>query len=242
MTYTYAKSIDEGSGLSSGDNLYGTVRTNYWDPLMNRGLSQFDLRHNFATNFTYNIPLAENLTGMAGALAKGWQVNGIVSVSSGFPLTLEDGGPNRARRDPIGANDFMRPNLIPNGDQNPVLGGPDQYFDPSQFVPSYCSGSRVCFSGEPDYRPGYYGNLGRNTLISPGLATFDFSIAKNTPLTEQKRIQFRTEIFNLFNRPNFGPPLLAPFLSSGQRDANVGRIEDTRTSARQIQFGLKFLF
>jgi hypothetical protein len=242
MTYTFAKAIDEGSGLSSGDNLYTTVRTNYWDRKMDRGLTSFDLRHNFASNFTYHVPLGPNLSGVTGAIVKGWQINGILSLSSGFPLSVNDGGLRNVQLNRIGATDYMRPNLIQGGDNNPVLGGPDKYFDAEQFVPSYCRGGRLCFTGEPDFQPGYLGNLGRNTLISPGLATFDFSLFKNFPVKEGMQFQFRAEMFNLFNRPNFAPPNLSPFLTSGQRNPAVGQITSTRTSARQIQFGLKFIF
>jgi hypothetical protein len=123
-----------------------------------------------------------------------------------------------------------------------VLGGPDLYYDPTQFVSSTCTGARVCRAGDPDYREGYFGNLGRNTLTGPGLATFDFSLNKNFRLTEEKRLQFRSEFFNLFNHANFALPDFDPFLSSGARDSQAGRITSTNTTARQIQFALKFIF
>jgi len=126
------------------------------------------------------------------------------------------------------------------------LGGPDLYYDVTQFVPSVCIGTRDtaagCRAGQPDYRVGYFGNLGMNTVTGPGLVTFDFSLNKDIQLTEGKRLQFRSEFFNLFNRANFGLPDTTPFLSNGNRDLEAGRITSTRTSARQIQFGLKFLF
>ena len=89
---------------------------------------------------------------------------------------------------------------------------------------------------------GYFGNLGYNTLTAPGLATFDFSVLKNVNVGESKRLQFRAEFFNLFNRVNFGLPAASPFLSSGARDPQAGKITETRTTARQIQFGLKLIF
>ena len=120
----------------------------------------------------------------------------------------------------------LRVNLIPGGDSNPVLGGPDKYFDTSQFAPS---------------EEGYFGTLGRNTLISPGLATMDFSVQKNFQLLESHRVQFRAEFFNLFNRPNFGTPVTTIF-TNGVLTSDAGRINSTRGSARQIQFGLRYSF
>ncbi|MBI4479167.1 MAG: TonB-dependent receptor [Acidobacteria bacterium] len=245
MTYAYSKAIDEGSAVSGNDNLYGSIRSIFfWDNHMNRGLSQFDIRNNFTANFTYRVPSAQDLTGVVGVLVNGWQVNGILTLSSGFPLTVTDGGPNSVRQNRIGDNTGTRPNLIPNGDNNPVLGGPDKYYDDSQFVSSYCQGSVQCAANasDPNFAPGYYGNLGRSTLISPGLATVDFSLFKNFRVTEGTQLQIRAEMFNLFNRPNFGEPDTSPFNSNGTRDLQTGRIQNTRTPARQIQFGLKFLF
>jgi hypothetical protein len=92
---------------------------------------------------------------------------------------------------------------------------------------------------------GFWGNLGMNTLIGPSLATFDFSLNKNFPLTEEMRIQFRSEFFNLFNTPNFFlPPTgnLRPYRANGAPNPTAGRIDDVRTSPREIQFGLKFIF
>ena len=150
-------------------------------------------------------------------------------------------------------------NLINGGDDDPVLGGPDRYYDPTQFLPSQL---------------GRFGTVGRNTLIGPGLATVDLSLFKNFNFGEGLSLQFRTEFFNIFNRANFGDPDTSPFRSStagylpgvtedsggtlglggcdnfvgGQpiceirRDSNAGRITRTTTNNRQIQFGLKFIF
>ena len=132
--------------------------------------------------------------------------------------------------------------LLQRRNAQETRGGPDLYYDPTQFVSSTCTGARDCRAGDPDYRVGYFGNLGYNTVTAPGLATFDFSLNKNFRLTEEKRLQFRAEFFNLFNRVNFALPDSTPFLSTGARDIQAGKITETRTTARQIQFGLKFIF
>ena len=145
-------------------------------------------------------------------------------------LSVFDNSNAQNRR--IGTREALRADLIPGGDTSPVLGGPDQYYDPTQFVNSQI---------------GFFGNLGRNTLISPGLATVDFSVFKDFQISEGSNLQFRTETFNLFNRANFATPDMTPFSSSStpdnlRRDNGAGSITRTRTPGRQIQFGLRFTF
>jgi len=226
MSYNFSKAIDDGSGVTSGgDGLPENSRGIYfWDMHLKRGLSAFDIRNSFSANFTYEVPTAD-LSGVGGALVNGWQINGIVSISDGTPVSIRDS--SDLQNDIIGDNEYLRVNLIPGGDNNPVLGGPDQYYDPNQFELSTL---------------GRFGNLGKTTLITPGIATFDFSLFKNFDVTEGSRFQFRGEFFNLFNRANFQTPDVTPFKSSGKRDSDAGEIENTRTKARTIQLALKFIF
>jgi hypothetical protein len=79
-------------------------------------------------------------------------------------------------------------------------------------------------------------------VILPGIATVDFSLIKRFSVTENNRLEFRAEFFNLFNHTNFGFPLMVPFTSQGRVDGAAGQIVATRTPARQIQFGLKYTF
>jgi hypothetical protein len=88
------------------------------------------------------------------------------------------------------------------------------------------------------------GNLGRNSLIGPGLMDLDFAVLKNFPIrqiSESARVQFRAEIFNILNRANFAPPIAneTVFDQSGNVVPGAGAINETTTSSRQIQFGLK---
>ena len=94
---------------------------------------------------------------------------------------------------------------------------------------------------------GFYGNLGRNTVISPGLANFDFAVVKNTALTETKSLQFRAEAFNVFNRANFNRPgplteSIRLFNQSGAVVPSAATIRSTLTDSRQIQLGVKITF
>jgi hypothetical protein len=109
-----------------------------------------------------------------------------------------------------------------------ILGNPNQWFNPAAFLP-------------PPNNSGFYGNLGRDTLIGPSLATWDFSALKNTPIRERLTLQFRAEFFNLLNRANFNTPNAVVFTPTGV-SPTAGLITSTSTTSRQIQFGLKLLW
>ncbi len=109
-----------------------------------------------------------------------------------------------------------------------ILDSPTQYFNPNAFVAPAA---------------GTYGNVGRDTLIGPGIAQLDFSALKNTTLTERIKLQFRAEFFNILNHANFGTPNPVVFTSASTTPApTAGVITSTSTASRQIQFGLKLLF
>jgi hypothetical protein len=223
--FTYSKAVDDGSGVTSGgDELQQGQRGIYaWDTYMKRGLSALDTRRAFSFNAAYELPLGRQLTGAAGVIGKGWQLNGVVTLLDGYALTVQEESAAQIAR--IGDDEDLRPDLIPGGNNNPTTGNPERYFDLSQFTPS---------------RPGFFGNVGRNTVISPGLANVDLSIFKNTDI-ENARLQFRVEMFNLFNRANFGNPDMTAFID-GRPNPTAGRITQTRSPARQIQLGLRFTF
>jgi hypothetical protein len=239
LAYNYSKSTDQGSGVTSGgDELPDGQRgIYYWDMHLKKQLSGFDIRNTFSSNFSYDLPF--KMGGAAGAVLGGWQVTGILTLNDGHPLSIFD--VNSVQDAQIGESENLRVNLINGGNNNPVLGGPDKYYDPSQFVPSTCQGNRVCRPGDADYIPGYFGTLGGGTLTSPGLATLDFTLAKSFQFKESQRIQFRAEFFNLFNRANFGPPEQNAF-NENVPNPEAGRIDSTSGSARQIQLTLRYTF
>jgi hypothetical protein len=236
--YTLSKSVDDASsGLGRSEFNNGQQRTSDpFDHKRDRGLSSFDVRQNFVLNFTAEIPAnAANIfpKPFFNKFFGGWQMNGIVTLSSGTPFTpiiISD-------IDGDGTDDNeQRPNLRQGSSNNPVTGRVEQWFDPAAFE-SLPAGTR--------------GNLGRNTIIGPGLATFDFSLAKKFPVTkfsENFNVQFRAEIFNLFNRANFAIPSrsnLEIFTTAGANAKplpNVGRITSTATTSRQLQFALRMSF
>ena len=254
VAYNYAHVIDQGSGVTqTGEALpEGQRGAYYWDTHMKRGPAAFDIKHNFVTNFSYEPTFGQNLTGLGGVIAKGWQLNGVVSLIGGHPLTVLD-NTNADQRARIGEDsENVRANLVPGGNNNPVLGGPDRYYDTSPFLPSDCRGGQYCLErdsqgvlrGNPalGYQLGFFGTLGRGTVRAPGLATVDFSVFKNFNVSESNQVQFRAEFFNFFNRVNFHTPEMTAFNSEGGLNPTAGRITRTRTPARQIQFALKYIF
>lgn len=225
VSYTLAKSVDDSSGeLGRVEFNNGQSRTS--DPfnrLRDRGLSSFDVRQNLTANFTWEPPWRR---------ARGWQLNGIATFTSGIPFTpiiVPD-------LDQDGSDDNeQRPNLKPGASKNPVLGRPEQWFDPSGFE-SIARGTR--------------GNLGRNTITGPGVAMLDWSVARTfvLPKWERLRLQLRAESFNLMNRTNFASPSRANleiFNEAGPAAkplASVGRLTSTVTTARQTQLALRLSF
>jgi hypothetical protein len=112
-----------------------------------------------------------------------------------------------------------------------ILGNPGQWFNPNAFLAPANVAANL----------GFYGNVGRDTLIGPGLATWDFSALKDTRIRERLSLEFRAEIFNLLNRANFNTPNGVAFTPSGV-SPTAGAITSTSTTSRQVQFGLKLLW
>ncbi len=233
-SYTFSKSVDDSSVTFSNAEFTNTQANPFpFIRKLNRGLSDFDIRHAFVFNFTWDLPVPQ-LSGAARALLNGWQVGSIISASSGIPFSVGlAGDPARTLTRRRGLRSGQRPNLNPGFSNNPRVGDPNRWFDPAAF-------------SFPE--PGTLGNLGRNTLIGPGLATLDLVLVKNSyirSISESFNVQFRFEAFNLFNRANFNNPgggQLQIFDARGRLISDPGRISSTLTSSRQIQFGLKFIF
>ncbi len=229
ISYTYSKA--NGDGEDGGNE--GAMRQVANDRAGSRARTAFDLTHNAVIHFVYEIPFGKSLTGITGALLKGWQTNGILSLRSGFPWTPT-----------VGSND-----LNTGGDGTPVR--PDRlldgrledptrslWYDPSAFQRVNCN-----IASRPDLC--HYGNAGRNIMTSPGQRNIDFSLFKNFVVTERVKVQFRAEAFNATNTPYFGQPNNLGFVSlaSVTPDApRVGEIRSLRAAMRVMQFGLKLSF
>jgi hypothetical protein len=243
-SYTFSKSIDYNSRTNQGI----TVQDSY-NALGDRGLSDFDVRHRFVINTIYELPFKGN------RLVAGWQLSAIVQAQSGNPLTILSGSPAAIAGTPIPGINInaltgvatIRPDVIGPID---VTGNPDHWFsntvcDPRS--PAGCPAGSV-FALPVAFVNGknviHFGNLGRNTITGPGFSDVDFSVIKNTNITEALRVQFRAEVFDLFNHANFGNPNTTALPGS----KTFGAITSTRFptgdsgSSRQMQFALKLMF
>jgi len=228
VSYTWSKSIDDSSGINSQD--FGNVvqyGMDWYDRTRDRGLSAFHAAHNLTINATWDMPFGRSLTGVAGALLAGWQVNNVTTLMSGHPFTVRNGFNRSGNLNTTSFSLHDRPNLKPGCD--PILGGPDRYWDIS------------CFELQA---PNTRGNAGRNILIGPGLVSIDLALVKSFAMGADRSIQVRAEIFNVPNRANFSVPSgqLAFTNAAGAVAANWGRITSTTTTSRQIQLGLKYVF
>ena len=230
--YTFSKSLDDGTAWNSsvGANAPGFVMFPL-NPRIDWGLSNSNVRNLAVINGTYELPIGKGRPFLKGAsgwrskLASGWSVSGIQTLQSGFPFTPVLGyNPSNDgdSRNPV------RPSWNPAFTGTLIPGSPNQYFNPAAFIVP---------------PTGTYGNVGRNTLIGPGVANLDASALKTTAISERVNLQFRAEFFNLLNRANFGTPNTVVFTSASAVPApTAGVITSTSTTSRQIQFGLKLLW
>ena len=222
--YTFSKSMDTISGVGSTDTARDAATSmDPQDPRRDWGPASFDARHNFVFNVTYPLPFRFGSKAV-GAVLGGWGINGIGTFTAGQPFTPRLATNNSRNGDLLAS---QRPDLKPGANNNPVLGGPDRYYDPTVFSLPLT---------------GTYGNLGRNTILGPGFANVDLSVEKSFNLRESANVVFRAELFNIMNHANWGLPTTIALTASGAPGGNAGRIRDTVTSSRQIQFGLRINF
>jgi len=264
FAYTWAKSIDDNSSTIAGDTFgNGLNSLFYFAPKSLRGLSDFHVGQNASINVLWALPSPKSANGLVKAAVGGWQVGTIFKINSGIPTTaIIDGDPMGLGNG--GADGFGIPNRVAGCDpiNHNYVGGPTPvYINASCFtlptVPKTSPLAAQCttFSGAPDisstpnqYCANLLGNAGRNTIIGPKLVNFDFSATKNNPIhriSEAFNIQFRAEIFNIFNRSNFNPPL--PYagglvFNEDGSAAKAGDIRNLSTSPRDVQFAIKVIW
>jgi hypothetical protein len=230
--YTWSKALDDGDSLNAtaAGNAPGLV-SNPYNLRADWGPATFDVRNLGVVSAVYALPFGHRkafgggLHGFANAAVGGWSVDSILTLQSGFPLTPQlsyNPSNNGDTRNPV------RPFVNPNFRGSPVVGKATQWFNPAAYL-------------APPANSGFYGNLSRDSLPGPGLATWDFSGQKETRLGERLRLQLRAEIFNLLNRANFNTPNLVAFTPSGV-SGTAGAITSTATTSRQVQFALKLLW
>ena len=224
-SYTWSRSEDttQASTFFSDATNGTTVAFPEVIPGYNKGPSDWDTRHNWVMNLTWDLPFA-----------RGWQVAGISTVRSGLPLTVfVQNNWSRSQWSPSIAptSGLDRPDLAPGRTAaSAILGRPGQWFDPSAFVL------------QPQ---GTFGNSPRGAFRGPNLRTVDLAAVRRFTLGGRARAEVRAEVFNVLNRANFGVPTLLAFSGVSQTEApltSFGRVRATVTSARQTQLGIRITF
>src|SRR5262252_985627 len=201
VNYTWSHSIDNASdGQDYVANATQPENSHRVD--QEKASSNFDNRHRFVWTFSYDVPA---LWSRYPRIGSGWQLNGILTLRTGNPFNVN------LFDDYNGTGEFFpRPDLV----GNPYAGThtPDNFLNLSAFKvpctldPNGDGSAASCLPGTQ-----HFGSLGRNSLIGPGYSDFDMSLVKTTAITEKVKLQFRAEVFNIFNHPNFSSPLLPGF-------------------------------
>jgi hypothetical protein len=264
-SYTFGKSIDNGSGAGGGAGTNGTVNPlapadtgtilgNQLDNRANRGVSDFDRTHRFVFSYLWDLPQPTFVARSAsGRFLSGWQLSGIITAMSGLPIDVVDqlGGSLYGLN-----NGFARPNFAPGADHAGATSNVPQgfFFNPYAFsravvvagqpIPS-SDGAAIAAAAGTDL-----GAVGRNVLRGPGQVNIDFGVARSFRVTESSNIEFRAEFFNLFNHVNLANPV-SDLNGVASIDPNTGRILDpgtfgriisTSSNPRIVQLAVKFSF
>jgi hypothetical protein len=234
-SYTFAKSMDNTSGIrvQGFDTLYPQ---NSGCLSCERGLSAFNVTQRFVTSVLYDLPVGKgkglNVTNpVLNGVVGGWQLGGVWTSQTGLPQVISIGGVDRSATG-VG---YDRPNATGSSAyvSNPT---PSRWYDPGAFV---------------EAPAGAFGNVGRNTLVGPGILAFDFAAHKEfrMPFKEGHLLKFRLEAFNVLNHPSWGNPngnILAGAAFAGQPSTNAhqgfGVITGTAVQMRQVQLALKYVF
>ena len=247
-SYTYSHCLDTASGPYPSDfGSSGDTTQNFFDLQADKGNCAFDERHTFVGSYIYNLPMGAghrfggNGNPFVEKVLGGWQWTGIVTLETGMPFTVTLEDFNNSGISSTGGAQSDRPNIMPGTTEcSVVTGNPNQWFTPGIFtLPAQNT----------------FGDAPRNAMCGPHLRDFDTGLIKQTKLTEKTALEFRADFFNIFNHPNFAIPDTNAFAgrvsncdpataqyACGVLEPGQGEIHSTTTSARQIQFALKFIF
>ena len=232
LAYTWGKSIDTLSATEADDAFpNGLFNQLFFDQRTSRGLSDFNVAQTFVMNFTWELPSPAWSSRVPKWAVSGWQLGGLYKASSGQPFTPILGGDAAGMK----LDEVSEP---PDRLGGPACGTLTNSGNPNHFIKTQC----LAFPGA-----GKWGNLGRNTLIGPGVSKLDFSVFKNNRIkriSENFNAQFRAEVFNILNRANFASPTdnSTVFDHAGSPISSAGLVTSTQTTSRQIQFALKFIW
>ncbi|HZS52865.1 MAG TPA: TonB-dependent receptor [Bryobacteraceae bacterium] len=221
-SYTWSKSIDDNSR-----NVQGLTLQNSYNIAGDRGLSDFDARNRFVINSVYDLPFKGN------RLKDGWELALIYSIQSGNPINFHLSNSSFA-----GAA-VLRPNVL-----GPVVTGFTPATNGSPTTVTYIQNPSVFVNqGTTAGTVLGFGNLGRNTIIGPGFTDLDFTLIKNTKITERLRWQIRADAFDLLNQANFTQPVSTVGSATfGLITAGTRFPAGDSGSSRQLQLAMKLIF
>jgi hypothetical protein len=265
-TFTWGRSIDTSSATVAGDAFGNSIASPsfFFNPRASRGVSDFNVARTLVINGLWELPSPKSITGPARFLTEGWQLGIIFTASTGIPFTPTfgtGGDPNGT----LSSDDWAYPNRLGGSGCQSLTnsGNPNNYIKTQCFAvpvaPNQAFFDANCDPAPPSLgaalAPGdlrcfnLKGNSGRNIAVSPGLTSVDFSVFKNNyirKISETFNIQFRAEMFNVFNHANFAPPVTPDntdiFDPTGAPTGVAGLLTRTTTTAREIQFALKVIF
>ncbi|HXW62486.1 MAG TPA: carboxypeptidase regulatory-like domain-containing protein [Candidatus Acidoferrales bacterium] len=219
LSYTYSKSIDQGSNI--GEQL------NPFDPRLSRTISSFDMRQDFVASYSWNLPFA-HVFGRSNQLTQGWTISGNTRFATGFPVTLYDD------------SDRSLLGTLGNGVNNELL-------DTPQFTPGALEINTNPRNGRPEFNTalfqtetlGQLGNARRRFFYGPGINNWDVQLTKTIALTESRYLDLRVEGFNAFNHAQFyGPASVDGEVNDHQTFGYVISAVDPRL----VQLAAKFSF
>jgi len=224
-SYTYSKAIDDGSFPEGVTAIrVGTIPENQNNFRAERGLSNFDMRHRFTFSYVWDVPVLRNRKTLAGRAFGGWQISGIATIQSGIPFIVQDGSdPN------LDGVTSDRPDVISNPNLPASQRTLARWWNTSAFVRLPSGTNR-------------FGDAGRNIVIGPNVRNFDAALVKEFQVRESANVQFRWDVFDVFNHPNFANP------SGGSPSNDIssplfGQIQSTLANSERImQLALRINF
>jgi hypothetical protein len=219
-TYTWSKALDDASNPGP-DNAGPNFPQDPSNLAAEKGLSDFDHRNRFVTNFLYQIPFLRNSEGWTHTAFGGWQVGGIWTLQSGAPFTVNLSTDTANNGEPLSAPS-QRPNLTCNPNSGPRT--------TAEWFNTACFAMPAAFT---------YGNAGRDIVIGPGLDDFDATLQNEFPVRENLKLQFRLDIFDFFNHPNLNAPVGAGRIFS--TSSSFGSITSANDPC-EMQFSLRLVF
>jgi hypothetical protein len=239
--YTWSKSLTNSSENSANYNNASDLAQQY-------GPSYFNRPQRFIVNYTYDLPFGKQ-PGALGKLTSGWSISGVTTIQNGQALTIEDSNAGTIFGTSTGYTDsgIARAQMCPGKTYADIAtpGGIGQRLGGSSGGPGYLNAAAFCPAPTIGDGTGF-GNSGMGIILGPGQFNWDFSVLKNTQLTEKRSLQFRAEFFNIFNHTQFDNPNpnsipyqpALPNISA----PNFGQIVNTSVNPRVIQLALKFAF